>query len=252
MFLPPFNGPILAVGDHLRALRRLRRLSQARLARTTGLDLETVVGLERSRGTVPSLIKALAALDGTVEGCAEPMAFGSWLVDLRKARGLPQRAAANLAGLSQPTLIKLEHGHGRIDSLAALLLAYGVPLRLVPRSDQGGSPLPTYEVIHGDAAEVIRGIPAASISAVVTDPPYALGDLSPSRVSEIVKTWVEGRDYDFSSARISAKARPVWRPALRQPKSVLQRVTAEIYNSAPQGSLRRGRTSPHSLDTFGV
>src|SRR5215204_3579028 len=201
MFLPPFNGPILAVGDHLRALRRLRRLSQARLARTTGLDLETVVGLERSRGTVPSLIKALAALDGTVEGCAEPMAFGSWLVDLRKARGLPQRAAAELAGLSQPTLIKLEHGHGRIDSFAALLLAYGLPLRLVPRSDQSGSPCPTFEIIHGDAAEVIRGIPAASISAVVTDPPYALGDLTPSRVSEIVKAWVDGRDYDFSGYR---------------------------------------------------
>jgi transcriptional regulator with XRE-family HTH domain len=156
------------------------------------------VSLERSRGTVPPLIKALSALAGTVEGCPEPMALGSWLVDLRKACGLSQRAAAELAGLSQPTLIKLEHGHGRIDSLAALLLAYEVPLRLVPRSDQGGPPCTTFEIIHGDAAEVIRGIPTASISAVVTDPPYALGDLAPSRVSEIVKAWAEDRDYDFS------------------------------------------------------
>jgi transcriptional regulator with XRE-family HTH domain len=167
MNTPLLHSPILAVGDQFRALRRLRRLSQVRLAATTGLDLETVVSLERSRGTVPSLLKALAALDGTVEGCGEPTALGNWLVDLRKDRGLPQRGAAELAGLSQPTLIKLEHGHGRIDSLAALLLAYRVPLRLVPRSDQGGPPCPTFEIIHGDAAEVIRGIPAASISAVV-------------------------------------------------------------------------------------
>src|SRR4051812_35292145 len=127
MNTPLLHSPILAVGNQFRALRRLRRLSQARLVTATGLDLETVVSLERSKGTAPSLIKALAALDGTVEGCAEPTTLGSWLVDLRKARALPQRAAAELAGLSQPTLIKLEHGHGRIDSLAALLLAYRVP-----------------------------------------------------------------------------------------------------------------------------
>jgi transcriptional regulator with XRE-family HTH domain len=103
MNTPLLHSPILAVGDQFRALRRLRRLSQVRLAATTGLDLETVVSLERSRGTVPSLLKALAALDGTVEGCGEPTALGNWLVDLRKDRGLPQRAAAELAGLSQPT-----------------------------------------------------------------------------------------------------------------------------------------------------
>src|SRR5215207_9084287 len=108
---PLFGGPIHAIGEQFRALRRMRRLSQARLASATGLDLETVVSLERSRGTVPSLLKALSALDGTVEGCVEPMALGSWLVELRKACGLSQRAAADLAGLSQPTLIKLEHGH---------------------------------------------------------------------------------------------------------------------------------------------
>src|SRR5215207_2347486 len=100
---PSFHGPILAVGDQFRALRRMRRLSQARLASATGLDLDTVVSLERSKGTVSSLLKALSALDGTVEGCTEPIALGSWLVELRKTRALPQRAAAELAGLSQPT-----------------------------------------------------------------------------------------------------------------------------------------------------
>ena len=55
MNFPLFDGPILAVGDQFRALRRLRRLSQVRLASATGLDLETVVSLEQSRGTVPSL-----------------------------------------------------------------------------------------------------------------------------------------------------------------------------------------------------
>jgi transcriptional regulator with XRE-family HTH domain len=116
------------------------------------------VSLERSNGTVPSLLKALTALDGTVEGCPEPNALGSWLIELRKSRGLSQRAIAELSGLSQPTLIKLEHGHGRIDSLVALLFAYGLPLRLVPRLDQSGPPCPTFEIVHGDAAEVVRGI----------------------------------------------------------------------------------------------
>jgi hypothetical protein len=62
---PLFHGPILAVGDQFRALRRMRRLSQARLATATGLDLETAVSLEQSRGTVPYLAADTSA-KGTV------------------------------------------------------------------------------------------------------------------------------------------------------------------------------------------
>jgi transcriptional regulator with XRE-family HTH domain len=52
MFLPPFDGPTLVVGDQLRALRRMRRLSQVRLAAATGLDLDTVASLERLKGAL--------------------------------------------------------------------------------------------------------------------------------------------------------------------------------------------------------
>jgi len=48
----------------------------------------------------------------------------------------------------------------------------------------------------GDCLDVLRTLPDASVDAVVTDPPYALADLSTALVLEAIAAWIRGdRDY---------------------------------------------------------
>lgn len=42
------------------------------------------------------------------------------------------------------------------------------------------------EIIHGDALEVLRGMPNASVDAVIMDPPYASGGRNPAAARNIV------------------------------------------------------------------
>ena len=59
----------------------------------------------------------------------------------------------------------------------------------------------SYEVIHGDCLEVMRGMADNSVDAVVTDPPYGIEFMG--------KRW----DYDVPSEAI-------WRECLRELKPV--------------------------------
>lgn len=44
----------------------------------------------------------------------------------------------------------------------------------------------------GDCLDVLAGLPENSIDAVVTDPPYGLGNTSPAQVQQTVTAWVSG------------------------------------------------------------
>lgn len=55
-------------GEQIRAARALVRLEQAELARRTGLSLETIKRLERTRGRVEAHASTLRALRETFEG----------------------------------------------------------------------------------------------------------------------------------------------------------------------------------------
>lgn len=49
---------------------------------------------------------------------------------------------------------------------------------------------------HGDCLDVLRTLPDASVDAVVTDPPYGLGNTTPQQVQDAIARWIAGdRDY---------------------------------------------------------
>ncbi|MEQ7847742.1 DNA methyltransferase [Nocardioides kribbensis] len=60
---------------------------------------------------------------------------------------------------------------------------------------------------HGDCLDVLRALPDASVDAVVTDPPYGLGNTTPAQVADTVIRWVNGeRDYLPGGAGFMGKA----------------------------------------------
>lgn len=53
----------------------------------------------------------------------------------------------------------------------------------------------TATVVNSDSLTHLKTLPDNSVDAVVTDPPYGLGDCSPSVVSEAISAWVSGREW---------------------------------------------------------
>ena len=50
-----------------------------------------------------------------------------------------------------------------------------------------------FVTVHGgDCLEVLAAMPANSIDAVVTDPPYGLGNTTGAQVAETITHWVTG------------------------------------------------------------
>ncbi len=72
-----------------------------------------------------------------------PLHLGRAIRDARSARGLTQAQAAVLAGLSQPTLSKLERGAGgtKLDTILHLLAVLELDLLVAPRpTEPAGTP----------------------------------------------------------------------------------------------------------------
>jgi transcriptional regulator with XRE-family HTH domain len=71
------------LGEALRTARKLRQLSQRKLADAAGVDLATVQNLERGRGTLGPLNAVLAILDHRFADQADDEAFGAWIAKRR-------------------------------------------------------------------------------------------------------------------------------------------------------------------------
>lgn len=52
--------------------------------------------------------------------------------------------------------------------------------------------VPGQSVVLGDCLEVLRGMPDESVTAVVTDPPYGLSDVSAVSLKEVLESWIGG------------------------------------------------------------
>lgn len=50
----------------------------------------------------------------------------------------------------------------------------------------------TTTIHHGDCLTVLRSMPDASVSAIVTDPPYGLSNTNPASVADAITKWVGG------------------------------------------------------------
>ena len=60
-------------------------------------------------------------------------------------------------------------------------------------------------VINADSIDHLKTLPDSSIDAVVTDPPYGLGNCSPRAVSAALTAWLAGEEYQPSGAGFMGK-----------------------------------------------
>ena len=67
-------------------------------------------------------------------------------------------------------------------------------------------------IIHGDSIEKLRTLDAESISALVTDPPYGMGNTSPARVAECLAAWSTGETWTPSGKGFMGKSWDSWVP----------------------------------------
>ena len=67
-------------------------------------------------------------------------------------------------------------------------------------------------ILIGDCVEVLRGLDDASIDAIVTDPPYGLGDTSPEKVAACLASWLAGRAHEARGAGFMGRAWDAWVP----------------------------------------
>lgn len=116
------------LGKCFREARKKRRLTQFELAEKASLSVPTLRLLESGKGNLSSWQKTLSALSLTIEGRNLPPgeAIGHRIVALRKRRHLSQRKLAELARMTQPTVISLEkRSQGRLAMLDSVLTVLG-------------------------------------------------------------------------------------------------------------------------------
>ena len=65
---------------------------------------------------------------------------------------------------------------------------------------------PPARVINADSIDHLKTLEANSVDAVVTDPPYGLGNCSPRAVTEALAAWVAGEEYKPRGAGFMGKS----------------------------------------------
>ena len=109
------------------------------LSAKTGLSIPALRLLERGRGNLTSLIKAVETLGLVLEGGSLPAgdSIGKRVAALRKRQGFGQREFAEMVSITQPTLVSLErHNRGRVDTLERILVTLEAGARLVSENSQ--------------------------------------------------------------------------------------------------------------------
>ena len=67
-------------------------------------------------------------------------------------------------------------------------------------------------LFHGDSIDVLKELEPCSVDAVVTDPPYGLGQCSPHQVSECLSAWARGDVWRPKGSGFMGKAWDAWVP----------------------------------------
>ena len=67
-------------------------------------------------------------------------------------------------------------------------------------------------IIHGDSIEELRKLDAESVDALVTDPPYGLGNTNPKHVAECLRAWSNGETWESSGRGFMGKRWDSWVP----------------------------------------
>lgn len=91
-------------------------------------------------------------------------------------------------------------------------------------------------VIHGDSIEVLKTFEENSIDALVTDPPYGLGDTSPIKVKECLQAWIKEEVYEASGKGFMSKDWDKWVPSPSLWKEVYRVLKPGAYGLVFSGS----------------
>jgi|DEB0MinimDraft_10_1074344.scaffolds.fasta_scaffold18937_2 site-specific DNA-methyltransferase (adenine-specific) len=91
-------------------------------------------------------------------------------------------------------------------------------------------------IIHGDSIEVLKTFEANSIDALVTDPPYGLGDTSPIKVKECLQSWLNEEVYETSGKGFMQKDWDKWVPSPSLWKEVYRVLKPGAYGLVFSGS----------------
>ena len=67
-------------------------------------------------------------------------------------------------------------------------------------------------IIHGDSIDELQQFDENSVDALVTDPPYGMGDTSPARVAECLAAWSTGETWTPSGKGFMGKSWDSWVP----------------------------------------
>jgi len=77
-------------------------------------------------------------------------------------------------------------------------------------------------IINGDSLEELKALPANSVDAIVTDPPYGLGNFSPSDIADCMLAWASGKKWQPKGGGFMGKSwdafvppPQLWREAFR-------------------------------------
>lgn len=67
-------------------------------------------------------------------------------------------------------------------------------------------------ILHGDSLDVLKTLDGCSIDAVITDPPYGLGNTSPKHVAECLRAWSSGETWKPTGRGFMGKSWDSWVP----------------------------------------
>jgi transcriptional regulator with XRE-family HTH domain len=126
---------ISPLGTALQRERKARQLSQSDLAQQALISIPTIHLLENGQGNLTSFWTVLHTLNLDIVGRNLPPgeSIGERIIALRHRRGVSQRELIKLVGVSQPTIIELEHHcTGRLNTLDRVLVALGAGAYLAP------------------------------------------------------------------------------------------------------------------------
>lgn len=122
---------MMDLGILLREARSASGFTQQETARRAGISPHAVFEAERGRGTIEVLDAIIRALDIRFAGLPRgSRSWGEQVQLLRHRRGLSQRALAEVAGVSEMAISRLERGNARIATLAAALSVLAPEARL--------------------------------------------------------------------------------------------------------------------------
>ncbi|GGF76289.1 hypothetical protein GCM10011332_32820 [Terasakiella brassicae] len=116
------------IGHKIRQHRTELSISQAALAAEFSITVEALRNIEKDIGTIQTLQTVLSGLELELTGLPLIEGLGEQLKSIRQSRKHSQRHVCEMTGLTQPTLINLEKGRGRLSSFYAVLTFYKTSL----------------------------------------------------------------------------------------------------------------------------